>query len=285
MAAFAALEAAARARLRLAGVGSRSVATRHGTVHLFDGPGQGPLGPVICVHGLASSAASFARTLLGLQPHFDRVLALDLPGHGRSAVPAGSLRTRALLESLDDALLQATERPALLLGNSLGGGLVLRFALDHPERVRGVVLSSPAGAALQSEEIERLLRAFHLHKVRDGRELFARLYHRPLPLDALFAWDLLRTVRRPHLGELIRDLPDAPSFSRDELGSLAPPALLLWGESDRLMPTSARDYFRAHLPPALQFEALPEVGHSPHLEAPARYVRAVLEFARRIAPG
>jgi pimeloyl-ACP methyl ester carboxylesterase len=87
MPAFAALEATARARLRLAGVSSRCCATRHGCVHLFDGLGQGQLGPVICVHGLVSSAASFAQALLALKPHFSRVLALDLLGHGRSAVP------------------------------------------------------------------------------------------------------------------------------------------------------------------------------------------------------
>lgn len=280
MAVFATLEAAARTRLRLAGVQSRWLATRHGRVHVYDGPGQGRLGPVVCVHGLVSSAASFARTLLGLRRHCDRVLAIDLPGHGQSPTPAGRLGTRSLLESLDDALLQVTERPAYLLGNSLGGGLVLRFALDHPERVRGVVLSSPAGASLEEDEVEALLRAFHLGRLRDGRDFFARLYHHPLPLDGLFAWDLMRAVRRPHLSELIGDLANAPSFSQDELCRLEPPALLLWGESDRLMPESALAYFRAHLPPSARFAPLPEIGHSPHVEAPDAYVRAVVEFAR-----
>jgi pimeloyl-ACP methyl ester carboxylesterase len=190
-----------------------------------------------------------------------------------------------LLESLDEALLRVTKTPALLLGNSLGGALVLRFALDHPERVRGVVLSSPAGEALTGIERDALLRTFHMSRVEDGRQFFARLYHRRLPFEPVFAWDLLRAVRRPHLCELIRDLPDAPSFTPDELRSLVPPALLLWGDSDRLMPSTALAYFRAHLPPAVRFQPLPEVGHSPHVEAPGRYVREVVAFAREIDGG
>lgn len=278
---FRALEAAARARLRMAGINSRWLSTRHGRVHAFDGRGQGHLGTVVCVHGLISSAASFARALLGLQVHFERVVALDLLGHGLSPAPPGRLGTRSVIESLDDALLQLTEPPALLLGNSLGGGLVLRFTLDHPERVRGIVLSSPAGATLDALETETLLRAFRMNRVSDGRDFFARLYHHRLPLDALFAWDLLRAIRRPHLRELIDDLSDAPSFSREELAAVAVPTLLLWGESDRLMPTTAREYFRAHLPTTVPYQALSAVGHSPHVEAPDEYVRAVVEFARR----
>jgi pimeloyl-ACP methyl ester carboxylesterase len=282
MPALATLEAATRARLWLAGFERRFCATRHGLIHAFEGPGSGELGRVVCVHGLASSASSFGRVLLDLEPHFERLLALDLPGHGSSPTPRGRLHSRLLVESVEEALFAATESPALLVGNSLGGGLALRFALDHPDRVRGLVLSSPAGAALTHAASTQILDHFEMASLQDGQRFFKKLYHRPLPLERVFAWDLVRHVRRPHLRQLVDELRDAPSFRPSELSALVPPALRGWGASDDLMPPEAREYFEAHSPAHVQSQRWVEVGHSPHVETPRRFTDAVLTFARRL---
>jgi pimeloyl-ACP methyl ester carboxylesterase len=282
MPALQALEAAAMTALRLHGVRRRFCPTRHGVVHVFDGAGLGEFGRVVCVHGLISSAASYARTLLRLRPHFERVIALDLPGHGKSPPPRRRLSPTTLSESVEEVLLEETERPALLVGNSLGGGLALRFAMSHPERVRGLVLTSPAGAALTDPEQDSLLATFHMSSLRDGRRFFERLYHRPPPLSTLFAWDLLRIIGRPHLRELIHALREADAFASAELAQLRTPTLLLWGHSDDLMPDSAYQYFRSHLPAAARIERMPEVGHSPHVESPKRFAEHIVRFAREL---
>jgi pimeloyl-ACP methyl ester carboxylesterase len=275
-----AVEFAAHCGLRAAGIRSHFHAATQGTLHYYQGLGGGTLPAVVCVHGLGSSAASFARTLLKLQHHVCSVAAVNLPGHGYSAVPPGRQSPEVLLRSVSSVLLSLPKEPFILVGNSLGGALALRFALTHPERVHALILSSPAGADIGQDEVARLLRSFRFDSIAEGRRFFERLYHRPPPATSLFAWDLAQAVRQPHLRELIEALHDAEMFRAEQLAQLQVPTLLLWGASDRLMPASAREFFRHHLPPSTHFEELPNIGHSPHLEDPRGFAERVREFGR-----
>lgn len=279
---LAAIELTARTTLRRHGVSSRWHATRHGLIHSLEGVGRGALGPIVCVHGLASSASSFAQSIPDLLNSFSRVVAVDLPGHGASPLPLGRLDGTLLVSTLEEVLLAQTGAPVWLVGNSLGGALVLRLAIAHPTKVRGVVLTSPAGAPLSDAELECLLARFRLSDVAHARRFFERLYHRPPPLLTAIAWDFRRLVRAPHLIELMEALPEAASFSREELAGLKPPIQLLWGESDRLLPRTALDFFRAALPATTGFEALSGVGHSPHVETPRAFARSVVAFAHDV---
>lgn len=276
---LAAIELTARTTLRRHGVSSRWHATRHGLIHSLEGAGSGELGAIVCVHGLASSGSSFAQSIPELLQSFSRVVAVDLPGHGASPLPLGRLDSTLLVSTLEEVLLAQSGAPVWLVGNSLGGALVLRFAITHPTKVRGVVLTSPAGAPLSDAELEYVLAHFRLSDVAHARRFFERLYHRPPPLLTAIAWDFRRLVRAPHLTELMDALPEAASFSREELAGLEPPTQLLWGESDRLLPRTARDFFRDALPASTEFESLRGVGHSPHVETPRAFARSVVAFA------
>jgi pimeloyl-ACP methyl ester carboxylesterase len=281
MLALAAVEAAALTTLRVAGFRTRWSVTRQGRVRVIEGRGGGR-GDVIFVHGLASSATSFAPTMFRLSPHFARLVAFDLPGHGTSPPPRGRFGAGALLSSVEDVLSSECRGPVTLIGNSLGAGLALRFALSHPERVLGLVMTSPAGALLSESAVRELLGAFRLSNVADGFALLDRLHHRRVPFAKLFARDLLEVVQARHLRELVAALEAAPSFTPEELRSLVPPAMLIWGRSDRLMPPSAYEFFRDHLPSRTELLSLAAVGHSPHVEAPKRFANALVPFLRRI---
>lgn len=281
MLALAAVEAAALTTLRVAGFRTRWSATRQGRVRVIEGKGGGR-GDVVFVHGLASSATSFAQTMLRLSPHFARLVAFDLPGHGASPPPRGRFGASTLLNAVEEVLRSECRVPSTLIGNLLGAGLALRFTLSHPERVLGLVVTSPAGAALSESAIRDLLAAFRLSNVADGIALLDKLHHRRVPFTSLFARDLVQVVQTRHLRELVAALEAAPSFTPDELRGLVPPTLLVWGRSDRLMPPSAYEFFRDHLPARTELLSLAAVGHSPHVEAPQRFANAVIPFLRRI---
>jgi pimeloyl-ACP methyl ester carboxylesterase len=110
--------------------------------------GAGP-GPAVClVHGNLSTARFFAATAQSLPPGW-RVAAPDLRGFGRSG-PSPVDATRGMRDFADDldrviaaGLLGPPERPVHLVGWSLGGGAVMQYAIDHPERVASVTLISP----------------------------------------------------------------------------------------------------------------------------------------------
>ena len=115
------------------------------------GTGAGGALPLVLLHGGgpgASGWSNFGRNLPVLAGHF-RTLLPDLPGFGRSAKPpvTGNYFTFAAdaLAGLLDAL--GVER-AHLVGNSLGGGTAVRFALRYPDRAGRLVLMAPGGLGL-----------------------------------------------------------------------------------------------------------------------------------------
>lgn len=127
---------------------SSTVVTPRLAMHIITrGPEDGI--PVILVHGNVSAARFFEELMVALPPQY-RVIAPDLRGYGRSdAAPVDA--TRGVSDFSDDlhALIQmlGLERPHLL-GWSLGGNVVLQYAIDHPGDVRSLTLvatGSPYG--------------------------------------------------------------------------------------------------------------------------------------------
>ena len=96
--------------------------------------------PIVFVHGLGSSASTWARCMELLGPRFE-VLAVDLLGHGNSPVPDDpDAYTRDLaLADLDD-VLATLDSPAVLVGHSLGGYLALAHAVTRPQAARAIVV-------------------------------------------------------------------------------------------------------------------------------------------------
>src|SRR5690606_11870689 len=113
--------------------------------------GSGP--PLVLLHGFTGSAAAWGDLSHRLAERF-RVLAFDLPGHGASPAPEDPARAR--LPQVADALMATLDRhgvgAACWLGYSLGGRLALRAALDHPSRVRALVLEGASPGIADPDE-------------------------------------------------------------------------------------------------------------------------------------
>ena len=97
---------------------------------------------IIFLHGFGGSARNFRLQARVLEGAF-RVTLFDLRGHARSPAPEGAAAYRLpeLLADLDE-LVQAQPTPLILAGLSLGAKLALDYALEHPTRVRALVLAS-----------------------------------------------------------------------------------------------------------------------------------------------
>jgi pimeloyl-ACP methyl ester carboxylesterase len=128
------------------GISSREVSTPRLTTHLLEsGLEEGV--PVLFVHGNVASSRFFEEILAALPPNY-RGLAPDLRGFGRSE-PKPVDATRGMRDLSDDlydlmkTLGYARERKIHLVGWSLGGGVVMQYAIDHPNEVASLTLSSP----------------------------------------------------------------------------------------------------------------------------------------------
>jgi pimeloyl-ACP methyl ester carboxylesterase len=256
---------------------------------------------VICLHGLGSNKTSFFGTVAALAPD-QTVHALDLPGFGSSGKPAlapydAPWFAAAVLSYL---AAMAIDR-AHLVGNSMGGRIALELALGHPDRVASLSLLAPAMAFRRRRELVPLVRVLRPelaaipHPLRTARvrDYFWSLFARPERLDpaaADIAADEFCRIYRSRSGRvaffaaarnIYLDRPDGEKGFWTRLEALAPPALFVWGDSDRLVPAAFARHVAEALPEARQL-ILEECGHVPQVELPARtngLIRARIESA------
>ena len=253
--------------------------------------GDGPA--LLLLHGFTGSTATMwplGRTLTGQR----MVLAVDLPGHGRTGLlESPDHRFEATLAALVRILDQRGIDEADVLGYSMGGRIALGLAVRHPDRVRSTVLvGSTAGystdaeraarrrsdAALADDLIERGLEWFVDHWM--NLPLFES--QERLGNHALAEARSLRLANDPD--GLVASLLGSgtgmqPSFW-GELDAVRGPVLLVVGDEDtryrRLAVRLASGLALA------QTEVVPEAGHAAHLENLPAVAAAIVEFLHRV---
>lgn len=250
---------------------------------------------VICLHGLGSNKASFFETVAALAPACT-VHALDLPGFGHSAKPAlGAYDAPWFSAAVRDYMDAMEIDRAHLVGNSMGGRVAIEVAFDAPERVASLSLLAPALAfrRRQLAPLVRLLRpelAVIPHSLRDRivRDRFWALFAEPDRLDpaaADIAVDEFCRIYRSRSARLAfyaaarniyLDEPHGEAGFYARLAALRPPALFIWGDSDRIIPPGFSRHVADALPSADQV-VLESCGHVPQVELPERTNRLIRE--------
>lgn len=289
-----------------AGITADVLDVRGTAVHVLRAGTPGAGVPHLLVHGLGAASTIWLDVMAGLAPHGE-VVAMDLPGFGRTRLPRpGASRMRAnarFLPALMDAL--GWDR-AVVHGNSMGGLLATMLAADAPDRVRGLVLVAPAlptaPSALPDVPSHVLTRLGPFALPGVGRTLMHRVWSRMSPREL---WEDAMRVNvhdvsrlRPELVELSIENIDygkrAPwrfdgvasateSMVTALLGrrgltaaidAVAAPTLLLWGDRDGLVGRPVIDHAVGRRPD-WDLVVLEDVGHTPQLEVPDRYLDAV----------
>ncbi|HEY4015306.1 MAG TPA: alpha/beta fold hydrolase [Polyangiaceae bacterium] len=271
-----------RATLHWRGARSVLVPTAQGTVHAYDIPGRGSLPTTVLLHGLGSAATSFAPLLLRLRSAVRRLIAPDYPGHGFSSMTASPLTADGLMAAVSTVLDVLVDEPALIIGNSLGGGVALRYAIAHPERVWALVLVSPAGAQSTEEELAALKHVFDIGSRPEALTFLRRLYPHPPGFVPLIAHELPAAMARPAIRDLLASSGNDDVPAPEALARLRMPILLLWGQEEHLLPDSHLDYFERHLPPHAIIARPEGFGHCPHVDAPEALAQWIVDFAHSV---
>jgi pimeloyl-ACP methyl ester carboxylesterase len=257
--------------------------------------GTGP--PVVMLHGLGGTKASFLPTVRALAPSF-RTIAVDLLGFGDSDKPLGASYGPGFQARGISRLLDALELDrAHFIGHSMGGRVALELGFRHPERTIGLVLMTPAMAWLRERRWapylrwirpelgllqiapRRIVEPFMRWAVPgagtpqgdSGIDEFVRIYTSARGRAALYA-----AARHIYLDE-----PYGDNGFWTKLQMLAPESLFIWGRQDRLVPVSFIKHVEQALPAARHVEV--DSGHLPQFERPRETHEAIAAFLKTVS--
>lgn len=270
----------ARRLLQVGGYRSRFVQTSLGKVHYYHAKGNGPLLPMVFVHGMGAHAADLYPLFKRLRRYCQEIIAVDLPAHGWSETPAqvtSATLNQMFCEALDQILRKSP--PALLFGNSLGGLGVIRYCRHRPERIKQLVLSSPGGAALSAEQLQQLHGIFAHETQQQPSAFLARLYNQPPALGWLVAKEVQLRFRKPGLQAVIQQFNPEHLLTPEDLQHLTVPTLMIWGQQDRILENQVH-FFRAHLPEHVRILEPRHFTHCPYMEMPDDLALQIRSFAR-----
>jgi pimeloyl-ACP methyl ester carboxylesterase len=257
--------------------------------------GDGPV--LLFVHGLGSNMSLWREALPAFAEDY-RVVALDLPGFGLSGkddVPGTMAFYADTVRQVMDAL--AIEQ-ATYVGVSMGGQVGMTLALRHPERLRRLVLVSPAGIeTFTDQEAQAMKDATSAEGIANTPEEqvqknVAANFHE---WSDDYAWLIEQREALQQRGDFmeyaranarsVAGMLDAPV--RDRLGEIETPALVLFGAGDKLIPNrylhpdqttaAVADTARSSLPNAT-VELVDDAGHLLMLERPAVFHERVREW-------
>jgi len=254
-------------------------------LHLRD-EGEGPA--LLLLHGASASLHTWEPWVRSLRWDH-RVLSVDLPPSGLTGPhPEDRYDTDAYLALVDGVLDHAGAEEAVLVGNSLGGYIAARYAARHPDRVRGLVLISPAGYPQALPWPLRLLATRgvgRIHSRITPRWMVARAVAsaygdpariRPGVVDRY--WELVRAPgNREGLRHLARTMDELRQREPEWVEEVTVPTLLLWGEADRFTPVELAERWQEDLPD-MELVILEGVGHVAMEELPARSLEVVRPF-------
>jgi pimeloyl-ACP methyl ester carboxylesterase len=261
--------------------------------------GEGPV--LLLIHGIAGSSRAWTEVMPLLAQDFT-VVAPDLIGHGESAKPLGDYSLGAHASGLRDLLAMLGIERATLVGQSLGGGVAMQLAYQHPEICERLVLVDSGGLG---REVSWVLRALTLPGaeflmpilfppfVRASGNMVARfLYDLGLrSVGAAESWrayaSLTESANRDAFVRTVRAVidPGGQSVSaRDRLYLTANiPTLVIWGDRDGIIPVD-HAYATHEALPNSRLEIIEGVGHFPHVEAPERFAQVLRDFLRTTKP-
>ncbi|NKY55943.1 4,5:9,10-diseco-3-hydroxy-5,9,17-trioxoandrosta-1(10),2-diene-4-oate hydrolase [Nocardia flavorosea] len=256
------------------------------------GVGNGPT--IVLLHGGgpgASSWSNFSRNIPVLARDF-HVIAVDQPGYGQSDKPTEHpqyfVHSASALKDLLDTL-EITER-VHLLGNSLGGGAAVRFALDYPDRAGKLILMGPGGLstnlfAADPTEGVKLLGKFNMEPSRENLEAFLRImvFDQSLVTDELIE-ERFASASTPEALAATRAMGKSFASADFEKGmlwrdayKLRQPVLLIWGREDRVNPLDGALVALKNIPRA-QLHVFGGCGHWAQLEKFAEFNRLATDF-------
>ena len=213
--------------------------------------------PIVFLHGLVGQNEHWEEVAKRLS-HPARCIMLELPLlnlEGEDCSIHGATDLAAVF------LREHVQEPATIVGNSFGGHVALKLAIEQPHLVRALVLTGASGLIEKSIVSDVQIRPSMVSDVSRAHEVLSR---RP---QARAMVKLSKSARRNHLG--------------DELHRISCPTLILWGRQDIVTPPEACEQFRRDISDS-RVVWIEECGHAPMIECPGPFAEALGVFLSQL---
>lgn len=166
----------------------------------------------------------------------------------------------------------------VLVGNSLGGWIALRMALDYPEFVDHVLALSPAGLKMDYQGVVGVFLDPSVANIRNFRH---KAYHDDTPIPDFGYKSLRRRLLGIPLVDILKGL-EREGFFDEKAKNITVPVTLMWGESDEIIPESLVKKYHQLIPNS-EYIKVKECGHLTHKEALAQVFDQLQSIARKVS--
>lgn len=235
---------------------------------------------LVLIHGLGASAERWDKVIPIFSKNY-RVLVPDLIGFGYSDKPLVDYTPEYFSDFLSKFFSLTNTESASVIGSSLGGQVSAEFTLSNPEKVKKLILTSPAGVM---EHSTPALDAY----------IMAALY--PNEINAKKAFELMEGSGEEVPEDIVNGfvermkLPNAKlafmstilglknsKLGSSKLESIVTPTLVIWGAIDPVIPIENADIFISKIPNC-QLSIMEGCGHTPYVQDPQTFANKSLEF-------
>jgi pimeloyl-ACP methyl ester carboxylesterase len=252
--------------------------------------GAGDGAPIVFVHGLSGSWQNWLENL----PYFAqrrRCVAMDLPGFGHSEMPREKISISGYARQVDALCEQLELGRCVVVGNSMGGFVTAEMEICHPERVERAALVAAAGISVTNLRrrpvmtVARILGALGAASTAQTRFMVTHprlrwavmsfVFRHPSRIATELLYEQARGAGKPGLVDAL-DALTSYDF-RDRLPEIDCPTLIVWGDSDMLVPVEDAHEFERLIPHS-RTVILEDTGHVPMLERPVAFNELLEEF-------
>lgn len=241
--------------------------------------------PIVLLHGWALNSRVWDGVLPELMQH-GQVIAVDLPGHGKSELPTNGQYD---LDTITDEVKQILESNAIVVGWSLGGLVALNLACRYPELINKLILVAGSPQFVRSEDWpnavdKNVIDGFSQNLVSDYRATIFRF----LAIQALGSEQAKQSIKElrgkvfingePHLTALKEGLDLLTDTNlRQKLSSIRCPSLLVLGEKDTLIPAQSGPDTSSLLANS-QLTIINGAGHAPFISHTKEFLNIITAF-------
>jgi 2-hydroxy-6-oxonona-2,4-dienedioate hydrolase len=234
---------------------------------------------LVLLHGIGASADRWTAVFPRLSRTFE-VIIPDIVGFGYSDKPTVEYTMDFFVEFLDKFMKALSVEQASFIGSSFGGFLATEYALKYPNKVKKLVLVSPAGTMRASTQIldEYIMAALYPTYENVWKAFSNMTFGSDFVPDSTIR-DFINRMRLPNAKyafmSTLLGIRDSPKL-KGRLSKIDHPTLFIWGEHDHMIPLEYSAEF-AEISDS-STTVMKGCGHTPYVEKPKEFTRIVLDF-------